>query len=70
VSLLGATILTAIATTVLAVGAIVTAVLAYRAFRKQSREVSDQAEMLDLQRRQLAEQAAARDLWNDARPSG
>jgi hypothetical protein len=38
-SLLGATILTAIATTVLAVGAIVTAVLAGLAFRKQSQEV-------------------------------
>jgi hypothetical protein len=38
-SLLGATILTAIATAVLAVGAIVTAILAYAAFRKQSREV-------------------------------
>lgn len=38
-SLLGATILTGIATAVLAVGAIVTAVLAYAAFRKQSSEV-------------------------------
>lgn len=38
-SLLGATILAAIATAVLAVGAIVTAILAYLAFRKQSREV-------------------------------
>jgi hypothetical protein len=38
-SMLGATILTAIAITVLAVGAIVTAVLAYLAFRKQSHEV-------------------------------
>ena len=55
-SLLGATILTAIATVVLAVGAIITSVFAYLAFRKQSREISDQAEMLDLQRRQLAEQ--------------
>ena len=38
-SMLAATILTAIATTVLAVGAIVTAVLAYMAFRKQTSEV-------------------------------
>jgi len=38
-SLLGATILTAIATVILAVGAIVTAVLAYLAFRRQSQEV-------------------------------
>lgn len=48
--------LTAVFTAILGVGAIVTAVLAYLAFRKQSREVSDQAEMLDLQRKQLAEQ--------------
>jgi hypothetical protein len=40
VSLLGATILTAVATVVLAAGAIVTAVFAYLALRKQSREVS------------------------------
>jgi hypothetical protein len=40
-SLLGATILTAIATVVLAVGAIVTAILAYAAFQKQSKEVTD-----------------------------
>jgi DNA-binding protein H-NS len=45
-----------VANVVLAGFAIVTAVLAGLAFRKQSREVSDQAEMLDLQRRQLAEQ--------------
>jgi hypothetical protein len=45
--------LTALANVVLAVFAIVTAVLAGLAFLKQSREVSDQAEMLDLQRRQL-----------------
>jgi cell division protein FtsL len=48
--------LTAVANVVLAAFAIVTAVLAGLAFRKQSREVSDQAKMLDLQRRQLAEQ--------------
>jgi len=38
-SLLGATILTAVATAILAIGAIVTAVLAYPAFRRQSQEV-------------------------------
>jgi hypothetical protein len=48
--------LTAVANVVLAVFAIVTAVLAGLAFRKQAREVSDQSEMLDLQRKQLAEQ--------------
>jgi cbb3-type cytochrome oxidase subunit 3 len=48
--------LTAVATAVLAVFAIVTAVLAGLAFRKQAREVSDQAAMLELQRQQLAEQ--------------
>jgi hypothetical protein len=46
---------TAVANAVLAAFAIVTAILAGLAFRKQSREVSDQAEMLNLQRRQLAE---------------
>ena len=45
-----------VANVVLAVFAIVTAVLAGLAFRKQAREVRDQAEMLELQRRQLAEQ--------------
>jgi type II secretory pathway pseudopilin PulG len=50
---------TAVANVVLAVFAIVTAVLAGLAFRKQAREVADQAEMLDLQRRQLAEQEKA-----------
>lgn len=48
--------LTAVANIVLAAFAIVTAALAGLAFRKQSREVSDQAAMLELQRRQLAEQ--------------
>lgn len=45
-----------VANVVLAVFAIGTAVLAGMALRKQSKEVGDQAEMLDLQRRQLAEQ--------------
>jgi hypothetical protein len=48
--------LAAVANVVLAVFAIITAVLAGLAFLKQSREVSDQAEMLNLQRKQLAEQ--------------
>ncbi len=48
--------ITAIATVVLAVFAIVTAVFAILAFRKQSREVSDQASMLKVQSGQLAEQ--------------
>lgn len=55
-SLIFATQLTAVATLALAVLALATAVLAFLAWRKQSKEVSDQAEMLDLQRRQLAEQ--------------
>jgi hypothetical protein len=55
-SLLGATILTAIATLALAVFALITAVLAYMAWRKQSREVHDQAEMLRVQSDQLEEQ--------------
>lgn len=45
--------LAAVANVVLASLAIVTAVLAGLAFWKQAREVRDQAEMLDLQRRQL-----------------
>jgi hypothetical protein len=45
--------MTAIATVVLGVFAIVTAWYARRAFLKQSKDVSDQAAMLDLQRRQL-----------------
>jgi hypothetical protein len=48
--------ITAIATAVLAVFAIVTAIYAIRAFRKQSQEVSDQANMLQVQSDQLAEQ--------------
>lgn len=51
--------LTAVANAVLAAFAIITAVLAGLAFRKQSREVSDQAEMLNLQRRQLEDQREA-----------
>jgi cell division protein FtsL len=51
-----ATWVAAIATVVLAAFAIVTAKYAKRAFEKQSQEVSDQAEMLDLQRKQLAAQ--------------
>lgn len=50
---------TAYATVALAVLALVTAVFAGLAFRKQAREVSDQAEMLDLQRQQLADQQKA-----------
>jgi hypothetical protein len=48
--------ISAVATAVLAGFAIVTAKYARKAFEKQSQEVSDQADMLDLQRRQLAEQ--------------
>ena len=55
-SLIFATQLAAVATTVLAVFAIVTGIYAVRAFRKQSQEVSDQAEMLRLQSEQLDEQ--------------
>lgn len=55
--------ITAIATAVLAFFAIVTAIYAIRAFRTQSQEVRDQAEMLmvqsgqlELQRQQLGDQ--------------
>ncbi len=48
--------ITAIATAVLAVFAILTAAFAMLAFRKQSKEVSDQASMLEVQSGQLAEQ--------------
>lgn len=51
--------LTAVANVVLAVFAIATAVLALLAWLKQSKEVSDQAEMLELQRRQLDDQRRA-----------
>ena len=52
-SLVFATQLTAVATVALAVFAIVTAVFAILAFRKQSKEVSDQAEMLQVQSSRL-----------------
>jgi hypothetical protein len=55
-SLLGATILTAVATLALAVFALFTVIFAVLAWVKQSRAVSDQAKMLDLQRKQLAAQ--------------
>ena len=58
-SLIFSTQLTAAATVALAALAMATAVLALLAWRKQSKEVSDQAEMLELQRRQLADQQAA-----------
>ena len=48
--------ITGIATGVLALFAIVTAYYAIRAFREQSKEVSDQAEMLGIQSEQLTEQ--------------
>jgi hypothetical protein len=51
--------ITAIATTVLAVFAILTAIYAIRAFGKQSKAVSDQAEQLKLQRQANLEQAVA-----------
>jgi hypothetical protein len=52
-SLLFATQLTAIATAALAVFAILTTIYAVRAFRKQSQEVHDQAEMLQVQSKRL-----------------
>ena len=55
-SLIFATQLTAIATAALAVFTIVTAYYAVRAFRKQSQEVKDQADMLQVQSDQLTEQ--------------
>ena len=62
-SLIFATQLTAVATSALAAFAVVTAAFAILAFRKQSREVSDQAELLqvqssrlELQERQFEEQ--------------
>jgi hypothetical protein len=54
-SLIFATQLTAVATLALAVLALATAVLALLAWRKQSREVRDQTEMLRVQAEQLAE---------------
>lgn len=47
--------LTAVATLALAILALATAVLAFMAWRKQSGEVRDQAEMLRVQSEQLAE---------------
>jgi hypothetical protein len=55
-SLIFATQLTAIATAMLAAFAIVTGIYAIRAFRKQSKEVSDQISMLGIQSDRLAEQ--------------
>ena len=55
-SLIFATQLTGAATAALAVFAIVTAWYARKAFLKQSKEVSDQASMLEIQSEQLAEQ--------------
>ena len=57
-SLLAATILTAWATGVLAVGAIVTAVLAYRAFKKQSAEVTAIEKQVKDQEQLTRQQAA------------
>jgi hypothetical protein len=48
--------ITAVGTALLGIFAILTAVYAIRAFRKQSQEVSHQAEMLKVQSEQLAEQ--------------
>jgi cbb3-type cytochrome oxidase subunit 3 len=53
--------LTAAATLALAVLAILTAALAYLAWRKQSKEVSDQAEMLRLQAEEIRQAAAERE---------
>jgi hypothetical protein len=53
-SLFGATVPAAWATPTLAVLALVTAVLVFMAWRKQSREVRDQGEMLRLQAEHLA----------------
>jgi hypothetical protein len=55
-SLIFATQLTAVATTVLAIGAIITAVYAIRAYRKQAKEVTDIAGMLQVQSDRLADQ--------------
>jgi len=60
-SLLFATQLGAVATLALAGFALATAVLAYMAWRKQSREVTDQAEMLKLQAEELRQVSAARE---------
>jgi hypothetical protein len=55
-SLIFATQLTAVATAALAVFAIVTAVFAFLAYRKQSKEVSDMARMLEVQSERLTDQ--------------
>lgn len=60
-SVVFATQLTAVATLALAVLALATAVLALLAWRKQSREVSDQAEMLRLQADALRQVSADRE---------
>jgi hypothetical protein len=57
-SLLGATILTAIATLALAVFAFTTAIFAFLAWLGQRKEIGDQATMLELQGTQLADQQA------------
>ncbi len=59
--------LTAAATLALAVLAFLTAALAYLAWRKQSREVSDQAEMLRLQAEEIRQAAAEREREADER---
>ncbi len=61
-SLIFATQLTAVATVALAALALATAVLALLAWRKQSREVSDQAEMLKLQQETSEKQAGVLEL--------
>lgn len=58
-SMLGATILTAIATAVLAAGALVTAVFAFLAFGKQSGQLEVQRKQLDDQRKANVRQAEA-----------
>ena len=60
-SLIFATQLTAAATLALAALALATAILALLAWRKQSREVHDQAEMLRLQAKELKQVSAERD---------
>lgn len=59
--------LTAAATVALGVLALLAAVLAYLAWRKQSKEVSDQAEMLKLQAEELRQAAAEREREADER---
>jgi hypothetical protein len=59
--------LAAAATLALSVLALLTAVLAYLAWRKQSREVSDQAEMLRLQSQEIRQAAAEREREADER---